>query len=272
NATSISHIPAQYYNPLQATPDIYDGPWLTSSQGVGALTFYKFPIVTEFGEDPMSPAPIVTRIKVYLEGPYDTAGDTMGTELNPNLPLTQPYGTAPWNYSGTESVTSMPDSIVDWVLVEVRSGISSTTTIDTSAGLLTKTGEITEVDGNKGISFQLSEGHYYIVVHHRNHLSIMTSVSQLLNSSANLYDFTASSGAAYESGATKLLESGVYGMITGDANGNGQVQNDDKNAYWKTEVGTAGYKSADFNLNGQVQNDDKNTFWKSNAGRGTQVP
>jgi hypothetical protein len=61
-------------------------------------------------------------------------------------------------------------------------------------------------------------------------------------------------------------------MYAGDASANGQIQNDDKNNYWKTQAGQAGYKSADFNLNGQVQNDDKNNYWKSNVGKGTQVP
>jgi hypothetical protein len=61
-------------------------------------------------------------------------------------------------------------------------------------------------------------------------------------------------------------------MYTGDANGNEQVQNDDKNVEWAAQVGAAGYRSADFNLNGQVQNDDKNVFWSANVGAGTQVP
>ncbi|RLD53861.1 MAG: hypothetical protein DRJ05_15745, partial [Bacteroidetes bacterium] len=56
---------------------------------------------------------------VFLEGPFN------GTDMNPStgsgfLPLTQPYGGSPWNYSGAESVTSIPANVVDWILVELR--------------------------------------------------------------------------------------------------------------------------------------------------------
>ena len=37
------------------------------------------------------------------------------------IPTTQPYNIAPWNYTGTESVTTIPNSnVIDWVLVELR--------------------------------------------------------------------------------------------------------------------------------------------------------
>jgi hypothetical protein len=94
---------------------------------------------------------------------------------------------------------------------------------------------------------------------------------QLSNKSSTTYDFSSGTSQYYGSNA-KQLETGIFGMHTGDANGNGQVQNDDKNVDWANQVGTSGYRSADFNLNGQVQNDDKNVFWSTNVGAGTQVP
>jgi hypothetical protein len=42
NAKFISHIPDRYYNGSDSV--FYEGPWLTSSRGVGALIFYHFPI------------------------------------------------------------------------------------------------------------------------------------------------------------------------------------------------------------------------------------
>jgi len=68
------------------------------------------------------------------------------------------------------------------------------------------------------------------------------------------------------------LGGGVFGMIAADANGNGQVQNNDSEEYWKLQNGLSGYKEADFNLNGQVQNNDNESFWVPNNGKGTQVP
>ena len=55
-------------------------------------------------------------LTVFLEGPFN--GTTMKTDLTglTDFPLNQPYNTAPWNYTGTESVVSLPALAVDWVL------------------------------------------------------------------------------------------------------------------------------------------------------------
>ncbi len=56
-------------------------------------------------------------IKVFIEGPYHNGQMTPFLNVLGHLPTSQPYNTAPWNYLGTESVTSLPSSyIVDWVL------------------------------------------------------------------------------------------------------------------------------------------------------------
>jgi hypothetical protein len=74
---------------------------------------------------------ITVNLKSYLEGPY--SGIEMGTILNISgyIPINQPYNTAPWNYTGTESVSSIPNAnVVDWILVELREtsgGASSAT-------------------------------------------------------------------------------------------------------------------------------------------------
>ena len=47
----------------------------------------------------------------------------MRTTLNSGgiIPLSQPYIGAPYNYTGTESVATIPNAnIVDWVLIEHR--------------------------------------------------------------------------------------------------------------------------------------------------------
>ncbi len=41
NASLIDYLPNQYYN---STVENYDGPWLTNSDGLGAFSFYNFPI------------------------------------------------------------------------------------------------------------------------------------------------------------------------------------------------------------------------------------
>ena len=210
--------------------------------------------------------------KAFLQGPFDA--DTMATTLAANnyLPTTQPFGASPWNYDGRETVTNVSADVVDWVLVQLRTGTDSASTVATRAAFINKNGNIVDTDGSSPVSFSgIDSGNYYIVLRHRNHLAIMSAAALTLSAGSSLYDFSSAQSQAYGSNPMVELNSGLFGMYTGDANANGQIQNDDKNSYWKVQVGAAGYRSADFNLNGQVQNDDKNTYWKANVGLGTQV-
>jgi hypothetical protein len=101
----------------------------------------------------------------------------------------------------------------------------------------------------------------------------MTAAAIPLSSSSSLYDFTTSQSRTYGTNSMKDLGGGIYfGMFAGDANANGQVQNNDIQDYWILQNGQAGYKESDFNLNGQVQNNDQENYWVPNNGKGTQVP
>ena len=194
------------------------------------------------------------------------------------IPTSQPYNVPPWNYSGIEEVdvnffTSNP-AIVDWVLVELRDKNTPATIISTRAGFLKSDGKIVGIDGISNLGFNITADEYYIVVRHRNHLSMMNSGPALTFSnspSVTAFDFT--SGNVY-GGANAVVDLGLgkFGMIAGDANANGQIQNNDSEDFWSIQNGQSGYKSGDFNLNGQVQNNDKESYWKPNNGRGSQVP
>ena len=76
--------------------------------------------------------------RVILDGPYNEGSDRMSDALRVAnvVPTAQPYGSAPFNYSGTETTTSGvlansdPDNaIVDWVLLELRDNTTPTTII-----------------------------------------------------------------------------------------------------------------------------------------------
>ncbi|HSP88887.1 MAG TPA: hypothetical protein VLN45_12195, partial [Ignavibacteriaceae bacterium] len=66
-------------------------------------------------------------IKILLEGSFNDGSMTTTLLNNGHLPLTQPYNQNPWNYNGTESVSSIPSNVVDWILVELRTDITSST-------------------------------------------------------------------------------------------------------------------------------------------------
>ena len=74
-------------------------------------------------------------------------------------------------------VFQTPD-IVDWVLVELRTGTAAGTKVATRAAFLKSDGTIVDTDGTSPVQFTgLSAGNYYIVIRHRNHLAIMSAIS-----------------------------------------------------------------------------------------------
>jgi len=68
----------------------------------------------------------ILNITCYLEGCFDETNSIMTSSLSEDdlLPLSQSYNQSPWNYDGTEMASAIPDSIVDWILVEIRDAIS----------------------------------------------------------------------------------------------------------------------------------------------------
>jgi hypothetical protein len=224
------------------------------------------------------PGTISANLKVFLEGPYSGSG-TMTTTLNTNnqIPFNSntAYPTSSFEYIAS-TVGSIPGSnMVDWLLVELRKGTASGTKVTTRAAFLKNDGTIVDVDGSSPVAFTgVSAGNYYIVVRHRNHLAIMSANAVSLSGSSSLYNFTTAQTKAYTSGTDPMvaLTGGGYGMIAGDANGDGFISAGDKNSYWFPQNGLNGYLSGDFNLNSFVTSGDKNLFWFPNNGLATQVP
>lgn len=228
---------------------------------------------------------IVLDVKAFLEGPYSNG--EMQTLINQYLPLDQPFNpTLPWFgnpnpvwlYNGTESVASIPQDAVDWMLLEIRetAGSASTATGDKmvaqSPCFLLKDGSVVGIDGQRPVNiFHQAKYNIYLVLCHRNHLSIMSAGP--VNTSSGLYDFTTGSEKVYGgSSSYSQLEPGAWGMVSGDGNADGQVNNGDKNDVWKPQAGTGGYKAGDFSLDSEVNNIDKISHWSSNSGTGSQVP
>jgi hypothetical protein len=218
-------------------------------------------------------------LTAMLEGPV--SGSVMLTPLNLSgmLPLSQPYNMAPWNYNGSESVEAIPANVVDWVLVDLRDATSaanatSATRIARQAGLVLTDGSIVSTDGVSPLFFSVSvTNNLYTVVHHRNHLGIL-SANALTPSGGNYsYDFTTGFDKTYgETFGCKELAPGIWGMIGGDANCDGEVSEPDMSVIWYPLAGTKGYHLGDLNLDGQVDNKDKDDCWQPNLGDSCQVP
>lgn len=199
---------------------------------------------------------ITANAKVFLEGPY--AAGVMNTNLKSGnvIPLAQPYNGSPWNYSGMERVTTVPVDVVDWILVEVRSGVSSSTVVNKRAAFLKKDGSIVDLDGSSDVKFSgVPAGNYYIVLTHRNHLEIMSAAPVSLSSSSLLYDFTLSASKSYGANSMINLGDGRYGMISGDGDSNGIINILDYGTVSRS-INETGYLQGDLDMNKVVDIQD----------------
>lgn len=219
-------------------------------------------------------------LTAMLEGPFSST--EMTTQLNSMgyIPLVQPYSASPWNYAGTESVSSIPNSnVVDWVLLELRDAVdaasaTASTAVARRAVFMLKNGNIVHTDGTSLPHFTLTPvNNLFGVIWQRNHLGIMSA--NPLSYAGNVYSYNFSTSASQVFGGStghKEIATGIWGMVSGDGNADGAISNTDKTNVWQLQAGQSGYRSGDFNMNGQVENADKNDNWRPNSGRGEQVP
>lgn len=223
--------------------------------------------------------PYELAISLFLEGPYYNG--EMNTDLNSLglLPLLQPYSVPPWNYMGNENVSAIPNSyIIDWILVELvkRNQFENPPfkIIHRQAAFLLNDGSIKSLDGLSNPMVYLDNfDTTQLYIHHRNHLSVMSATPLELNNNLISYDFTIGSYTAYHGNfALKELTGNLWGIMAGDGNADGQINNVDKNEVWFPVKDSTGYFSGDYNLDGEVNIDDIELKWTSNAGKAHWIP
>ena len=204
--------------------------------------------------------------KVYLEGPYDNNG-TMDDALNQLVPTNHPYTGGNYNYAGAEFVTSVQSDVIDWILIEARTGSigtssPQTTLVERRAALLLADGTIADVNGTPGVGFnQLVFGEsYYIVIRHRNHLDVISSTSIVADANMN-YDFTTADTQAAGINQMKQMGDGSFALFAGDYNGDGTIQNTDADLWRLAPAINQTYSDTDGNLDRVVQNTDFD-LWK----------
>ncbi len=230
-------------------------------------------------------------LTVFMEGPFNPGSNQMDTDINGILPLNQPYGPAlpyygnpmpDWYYSGGESVASIPNTtVVDWVLVQLRDATSAATampatTFETIPAFVLNTGEIVALDGISPLTFTgTPTNDLFVAIWHRNHLGILSASALVDAGGAYTFDFSSSSGQAHggSSAQTQLSTTpAIWGLMSGDGNGNGFIGQPDKLNVWNTQAGESGYKAGDFSLDGQIYNQDKNDYWVPNFGASSSIP
>lgn len=210
--------------------------------------------------------------KVLLEGAYSGSG-MMHTSLNTLIPTNQPYSDYPYNYNGNQTLQTSQSNIVDWVMIEARSGIPNTAgiaqgtqVVETQVGVLLADGSFADINGNPGVKFyDLVEGQeYYFCVRHRNHLDLFTTYPTY--AAANMYyDFTSSVTMALGIEQQKMSYDGKALMLSGDYNQDGIIQVSDVDVWQAQPAASNMYMNTDGNLDGSVQATDFDAWFYNKA-------
>ncbi|MBN2102519.1 right-handed parallel beta-helix repeat-containing protein [bacterium] len=120
---------------------------------------------------------VLISMKIFLEGPY--LSGIMSTDLSTQdyIPTTSPYSEDP------REASAIPNDIVDWVLIQLRTDIEGPVILSKSV-FLKNDGNLVSDDGlTSEIILNVPEGDYFIVVKHRNHLPVITPEAVHLNAS-----------------------------------------------------------------------------------------
>lgn len=219
-------------------------------------------------------AEILVDLKIILSGAW--TGTEMRTELNDAnlIPLDQPYSDVP-SVSVSQTFMDAHPEIVDWIWIELRTGLHTASSLFKQAAFVTSDGAVIGVDGQTSVSLNASPGPYHIVIGHRNHLPVITAnPASLSAASAVVIDLMNDPALVYSTGGNALKDLGgsSYGLWGGDGNADGDVTAFDFIQSWLPQNGTNGYLSGDFDLGGAVTAFDFLQVWLVSNGQASQVP
>jgi len=153
--------------------------------------------------------------KVFLEGPFNSGLSTMSDSLRVagSIPVQEPYTALGYAQvgGGGETVqasvfnTTGNNAIVDWVLLELRTGSPAYAVAATRAALLQRDGDVVDMNGTSPVQFGIAPGSYRVVIRHRNHLGAMTLNAVTLSTTPTTVDFRSASTATYGTQAQRTI-------------------------------------------------------------------
>ncbi|EDP94952.1 hemagglutinin protein [Kordia algicida OT-1] len=165
---------------------------------------------------------------VFLQGPSlsPTTVGLMNDDLRSNdfIPTTSPYAD---NATVNASVftTTGNNAIVDWVWVELRQANDNTKIVAATSALLQRDGDVVALDGNSSLILNAPPSNHYVVIKHRNHLSVMSANPiALTEASTTIVDFTDTAFATFGTNAQIQLANNSMALWTGNVNGDDIVQ------------------------------------------------
>ncbi|MBK9418910.1 MAG: hypothetical protein IPO05_04545 [Flavobacteriales bacterium] len=216
-------------------------------------------------------------VHLLLDGPFTPGNGTMDDDLRTLglIPMQEPYSAlgydpGPGSYaSGTSAPPERFDalgdnSVVDWVIVELRSPLDPSIPVSTRYLLVERDGDVVDLDGGQP-KFPVIAGDYHVAVLHRNHMGVVSAQASTfmegeLNGPIDLAD--AGTPVFGGSDARKAQGSSLV-LHSGDVSFNDRVQymgaGNDRDPILNRVGGSVptniinGYHQEDVNMDGTVR-------------------
>ncbi len=161
------------------------------------------------------PNQVLLSAQVFLEGPFNSTNQLMGDALRASLlPSMEPYTALPgFNHVGGGGETAQAgvfsvsgnNAIVDWVMLELRSGAPTYMVVATRSALVQRDGDIVDMNGFSPVVFNITPGSYHVAVRHRNHLGVMSASAIALSGTTSTVNFKTAALATYGTQARKTI-------------------------------------------------------------------
>jgi len=225
----------------------------------------------------------VLRARLLLEGAMRSYGENtnpiMGTDLRQRnlVPATPPrdYPFTLDPISNSIIVTTMPDSVVDWMLVEFRTELTGGTSYYRTC-LISANGYVIDPTTFEPLTItDVRFGEYYVVFRHRNHLAVMTDTKERITpaKTERYLDLTSGTNVFGGASAMKLLGTlagtKFFGMVAGAVSLDDDILRNDVDLVWSNRD-FEGYSIFDTDLDGIISTKDLNISW-NNRGRSSVV-
>ena len=240
---------------------------LSNAQGTVLASGGTFTFTSSNSFCASAPNQLRVAAQAFLGGPYLTGQQLMTDSLRRAnlLPAQEPYNGLGFGNSGGETMNAGVlnvtgnNAIMEWILLELRSGSPAYTVLARRSALLQRDGDIVDMDGTSSVLFAYAPGSYHVVVRHRNHLGVMTAAPITLTVTAVTVNFRSSTTATYGTQARRDI-SGTQVLWAGDCVRDGDLiysgSNNDRDAILSRIGGIVptntapGYFLQDVNLDG----------------------